>query len=124
MAEQDRVTKVWEFAKAAAYELRPFQLPTIADLKCCSMAMRTNAQQLFAEAKRLAPEGLRLLRGLNLFTFAAVCAWLAGWALFIYLEFGETQRVRLRNASAGTSLQRHFYAGNCFVVLQFAWRRD
>lgn len=93
-ASNNRMDKWWGVAKAVAYELRPFTLPTRGDLKNAAEATKTNANQLWVEAKRLAPEVVEIIKGLNPLRALEVFAWLGGWALFIWLEFGEFKRDR------------------------------
>lgn len=84
--------KWWGVAKAVAYELRPFSLPTKEDLQNAVTATKTNAEQLWAAAKRLAPEVVEVVKVLNPLRVLMVFAWLCGWAGFIWLEFGEFER--------------------------------
>lgn len=81
----------WIVAKAVAYELRPFTLPTKDDLKNAAKATRTNAEQLWAEAQRLAPKVVEVARNSNPLRVFQLFLWLSGWALFIWLEFGECE---------------------------------
>lgn len=79
----------WGVLKVVAYELRPFTLPTKDDLKQTAIATRTNAEQLWAEANRLAPVAVEVTRGLNPLRVVQFFVWLFGWVSFIWLEFGE-----------------------------------
>lgn len=83
--------KWWVVAKAVAYELRPFTLPSKDDLKNAAKATRTNADQLWAEAQRLAPKVVEIAKNSNPLKVFQLFLWLSGWALFIWLEFGECE---------------------------------
>lgn len=83
--------KWWVVAKAVAYELRPFTLPSKDDLKNAAKATRTNADQLWAEAQRLAPKVVEIAKNSNPLKVFQLFLWLGGWALFIWLEFGECE---------------------------------
>lgn len=81
--------KWFGIAKSIAYELRPFTLPTKKDLEQACQSVKTNANQIRAEVERLAPEVWKVVKSLEPANIAMVCGWLLGWALFIWLEFGE-----------------------------------
>ncbi|CAM9676080.1 unnamed protein product [Pylaiella littoralis] len=51
-----RGEKWWSVVKAIAYELKPFSLPTIQGVSNAGRSVRTNAGQIVAEIKRVAPE--------------------------------------------------------------------
>lgn len=89
MGDQGWEGKWWQVIKAVAYELRPFTLPTKEDLKIAMTSMRTNVEQISAEAKRVTPEVCNTVKEMNPFTILAVFAWLYGWAGSIWFEFGE-----------------------------------
>lgn len=94
MADKDQRTKWWGVAKAVAYELRPFTLPSQDDVKMGAEAARTNAQQLWAEAKRLGPEVWKFAKGLKLLNMLMVFSWLCGWKGFSWLGFGKCRAAR------------------------------
>lgn len=82
--------------KAVGYELRPFTLPTKDDLAKAARATKMNAEQLWTEARRLAPEIVQVIKSLNPLRALMVLTWVCGWAGFIWLEFGEFRKQRLQ----------------------------
>lgn len=89
MASSGRLEAWWGIAKAIAYELRPFTIPSKDDLKNAAKALEINAKQLWAEGRRLAPEILETAKSVNPLRALSVLAWLCGWAIFTWIEFGE-----------------------------------
>lgn len=79
----------WGVAKAIAYELKPFSLPTVEDVSNAGISVRTNVGQIAAEIKRVAPEAVSVVKAFDPLRALGLFAWLCGWALFIWLEFGE-----------------------------------
>lgn len=84
-----RGEKWWSVIKAIAYELKPFSLPTVEDVSNASKSVGTNVGQIAAEIKRLAPEVVGAVKAFNPLRALGLFTWLCGWALFIWLEFGE-----------------------------------
>lgn len=84
-----RGEKWWNIAKAIAFELKPFSLPTRQDVVNAGKSVRTNLGQVTAELKRVAPEAVRVVKGFNPLMILGLFAWFCAWALFIWLEFGE-----------------------------------
>lgn len=82
--------KWWNIAKAIAFELKPFSMPTRQDVVSAGKSVRTNVGQITAELKRVAPEAVSVVKGFNPLKTLALFSWLCGWALFIWLEFGES----------------------------------
>lgn len=76
-------------AKAIAFELKPFSMPTRETLVNAGKSVRTNVGQVTAELKRVAPEAVRVVKGFNPLRTLGLFAWLCGWALFIWVEFGR-----------------------------------
>lgn len=91
-----RGEKWWSVAKAIAFELKPFSLPTGEDLVNAGKSVRTNVGQIAAEIKRLAPEAVGVVKGFNPLRALGLFAWLCGWALFIWLEFGESTTLKIK----------------------------
>eukprot|EP00903_Cladosiphon_okamuranus_P009386 g8950.t1 len=85
---EQRGEKWWNIAKAIAYELKPFSMPTRQDVVNAGESVRTNVGQITAELKRVAPEAVRVVKGLEPLKALGVLSWLCGWAFFIWLEFG------------------------------------
>ncbi|CAM9553584.1 unnamed protein product [Ascophyllum nodosum] len=50
--------------------------------------MQINAQQLWAEGGRLMPEIVEAAKGVNPLRALKIVAWLIGWAVFTWIEFG------------------------------------
>lgn len=84
-----RGEKWWSVVKAIAYELKPFSLPTIQGVSNAGRSVRTNAGQIVAEIKRVAPEAVGVVKAFDPLKALGLFAWICGWALFIWLEFGE-----------------------------------
>lgn len=99
-AGAQRGEKWWNTAKAIAWELKPFSMPTRQDVVNAGKSVRTNVGQVAAELKRVAPGAVSVVRGLNPLWTLGLFAWLCGWALFIWLEFGE-------DTQKSTTLSRH-----------------
>lgn len=84
-----RAEKWMRVAKAIAFELKPFSLPTREDVVTTWESLKRNLGQVATEMKRLGPEAVRVAKGFNPLGALALFAWLCGWALFIWVEFGE-----------------------------------
>ncbi|CAM9907727.1 unnamed protein product [Ectocarpus fasciculatus] len=83
-----RREKWWSVIKAVAFELKPFSLPTVEDVKAAAVAVRTNVRQVTDELVRVTPEAVGAVKAVNPLRALGLLAWLCGWALFIWLEFG------------------------------------
>lgn len=88
-AGDSRGEKWWSIAKAIAFELKPFSMPTRQDVVNAGKSVRTNVGQITAELTRVAPEAVHVVKGFNPLKTLGLFAWLCGWALFIWLEFGK-----------------------------------
>lgn len=98
--------KWWGVAKAIAYELKPFSLPTVEDVSNAGKSVRTNVGQIAAEIKRVAPEAVSVVKAFDPLRALGLFAWLCGWALFIWIEFGECvmrQQAAIEHAAAYSS---------------------
>ncbi|CAN0503223.1 unnamed protein product [Ectocarpus sp. 8 AP-2014] len=78
----------WSVIKAIAFELKPFSLPGVEDVKAAAVAVRTNVRQVVDELVRVTPEAVGAVKTVNPLRALGLLAWLCGWALFIWLEFG------------------------------------
>ncbi|CAM9879875.1 unnamed protein product [Scytosiphon promiscuus] len=85
---EERREKYWSVIKAVAFELKPFSLPTREGLQGAFESIRTNAGQIAAELKRVAPEAVGVLKTCDPFKMLGLSVWLLGWSFFIWLEFG------------------------------------
>eukprot|EP00752_Nemacystus_decipiens_P010588 g9429.t1 len=83
-----RGEKWWNIAKAIAFELKPFSMPTRQDAVTAGKSVRTNVGQITAELKRVAPEAVRVVKDFDPLKTLAFLSWFCGWAFFIWLEFG------------------------------------
>jgi Uncharacterized conserved domain (SAYSvFN) len=105
---------LWPLLKSIAFELRPFPMPSKADVADSARSLAKNASALatavFSAAKFVA-ESL-----VNAFTVPRALklgGWLGCWAFFAYLEFGAvfliTSGIGLMFANLG---KPHMRAGN------------
>lgn len=94
-----RGQKWWSIAKAIAFELKPFSMPTRQDAGNAGKSVKTNVSQITAELKRVAPEAFRVVKGFNSLKTLGLLSWLCGWALFIWLEFGRFARTYVDDSS-------------------------
>lgn len=83
--------RVWALVKAVAYELQPVRLQ---DLQSTAAWLKESACSpelwaLLATACELLRTQLYGLSSLPVHWYALSAAWLGGWALFAYLEFGS-----------------------------------
>lgn len=84
-----RREKWWSVVKAIAFELKPFSLPSVEDVKAAAVTVRTNVRQVTDELVRVTPEAVGAVKAVNPLRALGLLAWLCGWALFIWLEFGK-----------------------------------
>ena len=113
----------WGVVKAIAYELRPFTLPNRGDLKRTAKKMQINAQQLWAEGGRLMPEIVEAAKGVNPLRALKIVAWLIGWAVFTWIEFGEEigERVGTKSCRQTLTLYQKLREGHDHTGLQLLW---
>lgn len=115
-AGAQRGEKWWNIAKALAFELKPFSMPTRQDVVNAVKSVRTNVGQITAEVKRVAPEAVRVVKGFNPLKTLGLFSWLCGWALFIWLEFGKSDpNVHSIPSSKKKNTRAHTHTFSCPV---------
>ncbi|CAM9800101.1 unnamed protein product, partial [Discosporangium mesarthrocarpum] len=83
-----KTEKWWAIAKAIGYELRPFPMPTREDVVHFVASLKKNGGQIYDELCRVTPHACRAASKVKPGTALAVSAWVGGWALFTWFEFG------------------------------------